>query len=94
MGGSQGGGPQEMSKRWVRLIGVGVDDGEPNFIDEMGVARGDVITEDGEYIGTWNCYEDVTYSFTPDGESEPSIQAQHLGLLSADIRRWLKTQEI
>lgn len=93
-GGSQGGGPKESTDEWVRLLGAGSDDSEPNFSDEMGNASGDVITEDGEVIGTWNCYEDVTYSFTPDGETEPKYRSQHLGLLVGDIRRWLKLQKL
>jgi hypothetical protein len=40
---------------------------------------GDVITRDGEVIGTWSLVEDVFYTFTPDGADEHIFFVPHLG---------------
>ena len=54
-------------------------------------SSGDVITRDGEVIGTWrtddNDFDDF-YQFIPDGEKEPTIQSYMLGLFCFEIAEW------
>ncbi|WP_193336335.1 hypothetical protein [Devosia beringensis] len=52
---------------------------------------GDVITRDGEVIGTWRTDDndlDDYYQFIPDGEQEPTIQSYSLGMFCFDIEEW------
>lgn len=51
--------------------------------------NGDVITSEGEYLGTWDTDEaDLFHRFTPSGGSEPTIINMHLGPFCAAIRAW------
>ncbi len=49
---------------------------------------GDVITEDGEVIGTWEADENDHCSFTPNGTKEPLFFNPFLGLLCRQIEEW------
>ncbi|WIY53789.1 hypothetical protein O9Z70_04395 [Devosia sp. YIM 151766] len=52
---------------------------------------GDVITRDGEVIGTRRTDEndlDDFYQFIPDGGEEPIIQGYMLGLFCSKIADW------
>ncbi|MGV8832166.1 MAG: hypothetical protein ACOH2N_09340 [Devosia sp.] len=52
---------------------------------------GEVITRDGEVIGSWRTDEndlDDFYQFIPDGEQEPTIQSYNLGMFCFDIEEW------
>lgn len=48
-----------LPKNWKVLL-EGFDEAE----------SGDVITRDGEVIGTWTLIDDVFYAFTPNGAEE------------------------
>lgn len=63
---------------------------EINFIgwEDKGVHSGDVITRDGEYLGTWKIDENDHPSFVPDGETEELFFNPFLGLLIDKIRKW------
>lgn len=49
---------------------------------------GDVITKDGEIIGTWSLVDDVFCTFTPNGAEEHIFFEPHLGLLCSRIAEW------
>lgn len=54
---------------------------------------GDVITKDGEIIGTWSIVDDVFYTFTPDGEDDYLFFDPFLGLLCHSIAEWHAEKE-
>ena len=49
---------------------------------------GDVITKDGEIIGTWACDENDYCEFTPTGAVEFSINGTFIGLFCREIAEW------
>ena len=49
---------------------------------------GDVITDDGEVIGTWASDENDHCSFTPSGEQEPVLYNPFVGQLCKQIAYW------
>lgn len=49
---------------------------------------GDVVTKDGEIIGTWSCDENDFYSFTPNGATEPVYVHPMLGLFCSWVAEW------
>ncbi|MBX8800540.1 hypothetical protein [Pseudochrobactrum asaccharolyticum] len=57
------------------------------------VESGDVITKDGEIIGTWSLVDDVFYTFTPDGEEDYLFFDPFLGLLCCNIAEWHAEKE-
>lgn len=60
-----------------------------NLIDD-----GSVVTQDGEYLGTWNTDEtDAFYKFTPDGHPMVLIEGVHMGPFCQAIENWRLTQE-
>lgn len=54
---------------------------------------GSVVTEDGEYLGTWEADENSHYSFTPDGETEVLFFEMWVGLLCQKIADWHDKQD-
>lgn len=54
---------------------------------------GDVVTKDGEVIGTWTADENDHCSFTPDGADEPIYHNVFLGLFCAWIAEWHQKQD-
>ena len=52
------------------------------------VEDGSVITEDGEYIGSWELDENGFAYFTPDGSSEVMLTDPFVGLLCKQIEDW------
>jgi hypothetical protein len=54
---------------------------------------GDVITKDGEIIGTWSADAEDHCSFTPTGQTEPSIWNPFLGLFCKSVAAWYEEQE-
>jgi len=54
---------------------------------------GDVITKDGEIIGTWSLVDDVFYTFTPDGAEEHIFFDPFLGRMCSDIAQWHEGRE-
>ncbi len=57
------------------------------------MSDGSVVTQDGEYLGTWEGDENDHPSFTPDGASEPLFFEMGMGLLCTKIDEWRKVQE-
>jgi hypothetical protein len=50
---------------------------------------GTVVTQDGEYLGTWGTDEsDAFYEFTPDGAAQPLVSAVFVKFLCEDIKDW------
>ena len=49
---------------------------------------GDVITRDGEVIGTYTCDENDYCEFTPNGADAPVITSMMIGLFCQDIKEW------
>lgn len=50
---------------------------------------GSVVTDDGEYLGTWDTDEsDALYEFTPDGASTPLFSDVFMGPLCRVIATW------
>ncbi|MGV1905073.1 hypothetical protein [Agrobacterium cavarae] len=70
-----------MPKNWRVLL-----DGFPH-------ESGDVITRDGEIIGTWYLIDDVFYAFTPDGADEHLFFEPFLGILCHKIADWHEQRE-
>jgi len=71
-----------MPKYWkVLLEGYGDSD------------TGDVITRDGEIIGTWSLVDDVFSTFTPNGATEYLYFEPFLGELCAKIAKWQEEHE-
>ena len=59
-----------------------------NLLDD-----GQVVTRDGEFLGTWDTDEtDAFYQFTPDGETEHVCMDLYRGPLCDKIRRWLEAR--
>ena len=54
---------------------------------------GDVITKDGEIIGTWSLVDDVFYTFTPDGGEAHIFFEPFLGVLCSRIVEWHEGRE-
>lgn len=54
---------------------------------------GDVITQDGEIIGTWSLVDDVFYAFTPEGAEEHLFFEPFLGILCSNIAEWHESRE-
>lgn len=53
--------------------------------------NGYVVTQDGEYLGTWEPDENDHLSFTPDGESEVLFFDVFTGSLCRKIEEWRLT---
>lgn len=49
---------------------------------------GDVITRDGEFLGTWDLVEGVFWSFTPDGADNSLCFEPRLGAFCYLIEAW------
>jgi hypothetical protein len=49
---------------------------------------GDVVTIDGEYIGTWRVDAYTFYCFVPDGAAEPMFIDPFMGRLCATVEKW------
>ena len=50
---------------------------------------GSVVTEEGEYLGTWGTDEsDSIYEFTPDGAAEPLLGHPFVKFLCDSIEKW------
>lgn len=54
--------------------------------------EGDVITKDGEVIGTYTCDDSDYCEFTPYGATEPIISNYHVGPFCSDIADWHENQ--
>lgn len=71
-----------MPKHWKVLL-----DGHPEN------DTGDVITQDGEIIGTWSFVDDVFYAFTPNGAEKHLFFRPFMGMLCSDIAEWHERRE-
>jgi hypothetical protein len=60
----------------INFVGYGTEDG------------GDVITNDGEYLGIWKLDAEDHPSFIPDGSDEPLFHEIYLGLLVKRVAAW------
>jgi hypothetical protein len=54
---------------------------------------GSVVTNDGEYLGTWEMDENGHPSFTPDGETDVLFFEMWVGLLCQKIAGWHEAQD-
>lgn len=54
-----------------------------NLLDD-----GYVVTQDGEFLGTWDSDENDHPSFTPDGETEAIFFDVFVGSLCKKIEEW------
>ncbi len=54
---------------------------------------GDVISDQGEIIGTYTCDDNDYCEFTPDGADEPIISGYHVGPFCGEIAEWHRKQE-
>lgn len=52
-------------------------------------SNGDVVTNEGEIIGTWELLDGASPSFTPIGEDKPLLHAQFTPQLSEYVAEWL-----
>lgn len=53
---------------------------------------GDVVTKDGEVIGTWSSDENDFHSFTPNGKEEPIFVSPFLGPFCSWVAEWHEAQ--
>lgn len=60
---------------------------------EDGKEEGDVITQDGEVIGTWSIDLNDFLYFTPNGQAEHIIGGPFFGIVCKEIREWHEEQE-
>jgi hypothetical protein len=54
---------------------------------------GDVISNDGEVIGTYTCDDSDHCEFTPNGSDGPTISGYHVGPFCSDIAEWHRKRE-
>jgi hypothetical protein len=80
----------EAKRELMRGNGLGKNDPLKYAINL--VENGDVITIDGEYLGTWEIDEDRVFNFTADGETSTTLTNVFVGLLCRDIKEWLLDQ--
>src|SRR3989337_479885 len=52
------------------------------------IEDGSVVTQDGEYLGTWQSDENDHPSFTPDGASEALLFSVFVWSLCDKIEKW------
>lgn len=58
-----------------------------NLLDDRSV-----VTQDGEYLGTWQSDENGHPSFTPDGETEELFFDVYVWSLCNQIEEWWKSR--
>lgn len=66
----------------------GVRDGEPLRFDVNLIESGDVVTIDGEYLGTWDIDENGFVYFKADGEDKETLMDVFVGSLCRKINEW------
>lgn len=54
---------------------------------------GDVISKDGEVIGTYTCDDNDYCEFRPNGSEVAIISGYHVGIFCSDIAEWHQKQE-
>ncbi|WP_299883327.1 hypothetical protein [uncultured Sulfitobacter sp.] len=59
-----------------------------NFVGYYDAVAGDVVTQEGEYLGRWEIDENDHPSFFPDGEDEPMFFEMNLGNLARKVSDW------
>ena len=64
-----------------------------NFVDWATAESGDVVTKDGEVLGTWRADENGHASFLPTGEDEALFFDVFLGNLARRIAEWHEGSE-
>jgi len=80
----------EAKRELMRRNGLGTNDPLKYAVNLL--ENGDVITIDGEYLGTWEIDEDRVFNFTADGETSTTLTNVFVGLLCRDINEWLLDQ--
>lgn len=63
-----------------------------NLIGAYEEESGDVITQDGEFIGVWTLKNGAIYDFTPLDGDEPILCGSFIGPLCDRIEEWLEQQ--
>lgn len=53
-----------------------------------------VVTQDGEYLGTWELDAEDHPSFTPDGQSQTLLWSPWVGLLCEKIAEWYQSKQV
>ena len=86
------GAPQELvwdaeTKREL-MREKGVREGEPLRFDVNLIESGDVVTIDGEYLGTWDVDENGFVYFKANGEDEETLMDFFVGSLCRKINEW------
>jgi hypothetical protein len=74
--------------RFVRLDGSALP-WKINLLED-----GSVVTQDGEYLGTWDMDENDHPSFTPDGASESLLFHTFIPMLCDKIEEWRQKQSV
>lgn len=62
-------------------------------LDGFPADSGDVISKDGEVIGTYTRDENDYCEFTPNGADEPIISGYHVGTFCSEIAKWHDQQQ-
>lgn len=52
-------------------------------------STGEVVTNNGEIVGTWEMLDDAIPCFTPTGDDKPLLHAQFIPQLSEYVAEWL-----
>lgn len=63
-----------------------------NLLDAYEQETGDVVTQDGEFIGVWTLINGAIYEFTPLGGEEPMFSHPFIWALCDEIGEWLEQQ--
>jgi hypothetical protein len=59
-----------------------------NLLGIEDASAGEVMTRDGEVIGTWSLDENYHPGFTPDGHTEQMFWDIGVPMLCAKIKKW------
>ncbi|MGB3025844.1 hypothetical protein [Paradevosia shaoguanensis] len=65
-----------------------------NLLGAYELEEGDVITRDGEIVGTWTLIHGALYDFTPIGGDQPILTDPFVWRLCNRIGEWLEAQEL
>lgn len=66
----------------IELVGYGKDH----------TGSGDIVTRDGEILGTWTADENDIFGFIPNGATEPVLRCVFVPRFIEAVERWIADQ--
>lgn len=64
------------------------------LMDHEDANHGDVVTQEGEFIGQWSIDEQGWYDFMADGDERPAIRAVGVGRFCMMVGEWLEAKMV